>query len=229
MGVAEDTARKVTATLLKFQEDGVTSNVLPHFVRSMGNNMVRVSWAGAGTVDPLAAVPSGSMAEYVHALRNQQFSAVLGDGAILQVSFDFARDELVAHRLLYCPSPFEFTEEELGEFGHEQLISACTAEELLSRVRTRPYLRFDYANESSGEPSSHCHTALEDCRIPVCSPLSFSQFIEFVFENFYPKLWASTPILHGMPIAHLAYVLETKYLAKLHFNVHRSIVAGTVA
>ena len=48
----------------------------------------------------------GSVAHYLAILREQQFSAVLIDGSILQISYDFIRENLEARRACICPLPY---------------------------------------------------------------------------------------------------------------------------
>lgn len=78
------------------------------------SNGVRVSWPTSsrsrGLVVPgeFATIP-----EYRRFLRDQEFTAVLFDGAMLQLSWSFQRDRLVSSRFCYYPCPVEVDTEAL--------------------------------------------------------------------------------------------------------------------
>ena len=56
--------------------------------------------------------PFGSIDEYVAWLESGEYSAILFDGSMLQISFEFQSKDLIAHRLAYYPCPIELTDEE---------------------------------------------------------------------------------------------------------------------
>jgi len=65
----------------------------------------RVTWATANTSSVTPLGYEGTIGEYCRLLGHRQFSALLLDGALLQLSQSFERDDLVQHRYVYIPCP----------------------------------------------------------------------------------------------------------------------------
>src|SRR5690349_5761989 len=67
----------------------------------------RVTWprtvAGVGE---LYRTPFATVREYREWVESDEYSAVLFDGSLIQLSFDFLGNEVVSHRLVYFPCPF---------------------------------------------------------------------------------------------------------------------------
>lgn len=120
----------------------------------------RVTWrAPEGLSDTLSnEFHFASIEEYCCHLRNQAFSAVLFDGAILQVSFDFFHNRLVGHRLCFYPCPFNIAPE---DFDGEPILDVVELFKVaaIDRLALRSPVRFDYdpRNANDGHPSVHAH------------------------------------------------------------------------
>lgn len=107
------------------------------------------------------------------------------DGALITLQYRFLSNELLAHRLAFFPNP------DLDNFQQEPevyLEDEIFADIINRRVIAIPF-RFDY-DKDSAKPQIHpkCHLTLgqyPDCRIPVSSPLTPYQFINFIISNFY--------------------------------------------
>ena len=135
--------------------------------------------------------PFGSIDEYVAWLESGEYSAILFDGSMLQISFEFQWKDLIAHRLAYYPCPIELTDEEQGLLLELPVLEVIEAyADARDRFRTKSPIRFDFDAEAgtSAHPASHMTMLTNDCRLPVYGPLSLGHFVTFVFRNFYPKI-----------------------------------------
>ncbi|MCY3628895.1 MAG: DUF2290 domain-containing protein [Rhodothermaceae bacterium] len=109
------------------------------------------------------------------------------DGALIQMTYEFVDTSLQRHRLAFFPSPI------LDEFQQDPDI--YLDDEIHGDITSRkiiPFpLRFDYdSREDSYEELVHPKSHLSlgqylNCRIPVTSPLTPVQFVDFVLRNFY--------------------------------------------
>ena len=136
--------------------------------------------------------PFGSLDEYYAWLKNNEYSAILFDGSMLQISFDFQLSDLVSYRMVYYPCPIELTLQEqmlLREFPVFEVIDAYS--EAKERFRAKSPIRFEFDLESatSTHPASHMTMLTNNCRVPVYGPLSLGHFVSFVFRNFYPDIF----------------------------------------
>src|SRR5579864_5017938 len=68
-----------------------------------GSNVL-VTWPSASS-GALSDHIFGSLQEYRHFLGHREYTALLSDGALLQVSYSFDHEDVVAHRLCYYPCP----------------------------------------------------------------------------------------------------------------------------
>ncbi|OBQ10433.1 DUF2290 domain-containing protein [Anabaena sp. AL09] len=115
--------------------------------------------------------------------KNYNFKMV--DGALIQLLYTYKNSELVSHRLAFLPSPF------LEDFQNNPEI--YETEEIYADIIARNILpipiRFDYDPDNHQElDHPKCHLTLgqfENCRIPVCSPISPNTFISFILRSFY--------------------------------------------
>ena len=161
-------------------------------MRKQETSSIRVTWPSRSQNWRLGfGKPFGSIDEYFAWLENGEYSAILFDGSMLQISFDFRWGDLIAHRLVYYPCPIELSNEEqmlLRELPVVEVIDAYAG--ALDRFRTKSPIRFDFDAEAgtSAHPASHMTMLTNDCRLPVYGPLSLGHFVTFVFRNFYPRL-----------------------------------------
>jgi len=142
-----------------------------------------------------------TVAEYSDFVEGALYSAVLYDGALLQVSYDFTGADLVGHRLCYYPCPFDMDQELI----RSEPIGDVIAYYRQSRdvmVNLRSPCRFDYdtANAATGHAAVHLHLISAECRWPVSHPVSIGDFVRFVFRRFYPKMWAAHEFLRMWPL-----------------------------
>ncbi len=169
-------------------------------VRTQGNRLIRVTWGGCYS-GALFRGDFASIDDYCRWIDDHAFSAVLYDGSLLQLSYDFAlTQELVGHRLGFYPCPFDLDEEWVrGETLSE--VIAVYRQQKGCDVRLRSPLRFDYdaAAAKGNHPAVHLTMQAETCRWPVVAPLSPGHLIQFVFKNFYPELWYVHSFLREWP------------------------------
>jgi hypothetical protein len=198
--------------------------VSAHVAIPLRDNQILVCSAAASGLFRVTDNIQGSLDEYLDILRSQQFSAVLNDGGILQISYRYKRDKLIGHRLCFYPCPILFQAEELEDLQIEDFLDMLSEKEILMRIRTRPTLRFEYDPERSSEehPTSHLHMAYEGCRIPVASPLSLSQFTTFIFKYFYPTVWENDPELRNQPYEYYDHEILETHRTYLHLTSYRS-------
>lgn len=124
---------------------------------------------------------------YGDLLKDRIYNVKMPDGALLQLMYSFSNRVLLKHCLAFFPPP------DIEEFQNNPDIY-LTEEVFLEVVSKRvvPFpIRFDYdAREPEGQLLAHpkSHLTLgqyENCRIPVSSPLTPIQFVEFILRNFY--------------------------------------------
>lgn len=157
----------------------------------------RLSWRPLGrTAEFLPSRDHGSLALYRAWLEDGQYSALLYDGSLLQITYEFAGTVLVAHRLAWVPCPFAI-DPELLEIAPVLDVFDMYAAGATSDVLLRTAVRFDFDLEraSPGHPASHMTINASDCRIACAAPLRLGHFIDFVFGNFYRPLWLLHPYL----------------------------------
>jgi hypothetical protein len=138
------------------------------------------------------------------------YSAILFDGAIIQISFDFAAGELSGHRLAYIPCPYEIDHELLTVEPIGDLIDLYSdnGESVLLHSQVR--FDFDPMNAAPGHAASHMTMNSADCRVPCLAPLRLGHFVSFVFQHFYPTLWQAHGYLRSLSRKEWGYETLTK-------------------
>jgi len=132
----------------------------------------------------------GAFPQYKDFLRYKQFTAILTDGSLLRVTYEFYAHDLARHSLWFWPCPFEIDPEYFQMDGVLEVVEGHQAADC-DALRMRSPLRFDYDPEKATREHSqaHLHMHHHDCRIPVTRPVSFNRFVGFIFRRFYPHLW----------------------------------------
>ena len=179
-----------------------------------------ITWANNSNVSGhLFRFEYPTVSEYQEWVDSQGYSAILCDGSIIQISYNFRFSELVGHRLLYFPCPFKLDISLLDTLTLSQIIDLY-CDEGTDVVRLMTPVRFDYDPESHAEnhPASHMTFQNSHVRIGVRSPLSLGHFIQFVFENFYPSLWSEHEFLNQWPRDELDATITPIETGFLHFS-----------
>ena len=201
-----------------------------------------VSWTGSAN-SVLAPDQIPRIAEYRLFIATKQYTCVLGDGSLLQLSYRFRRGQIVWHRLSYHPCPILFDpaeihpEDDLIElvdlFIDDEMRSELGSHPLtphpLCRLRLRSPIRFDFdsASEGSGHPAVHVTVNSHSCRVPVFAPLSVGQFVRFVFKNFYPAEWAAQESIQRWPVSFQHRTITTDEEHEIHVACQESMDTPT--
>ena len=133
---------------------------------------------------PLTLLRRSYVEGYDATLRCRAYSALLDDGAVLQMSYLFHGKTIKRHRLAYFGSPRP-VEPEDSQFSDD--------EDPYTHTDTQPtFFRFDFDDvlhvPEAAHPQSHLTIGHnKQCRIPVSSPVTPDRFLRFVFRHFFGK------------------------------------------
>lgn len=126
---------------------------------------------------------------YNRLLRNGDFSAVISDGSLLQISVRNSRRQVAESRLAYYPCPFHI---ELSSEDEAMYLLHSHAEEYYADAnnhtrKLRSHLRFDFSPAAGNEshPTAHLTWNSTTCRLPVQRYMSPQRFITFILQIFY--------------------------------------------
>ena len=116
---------------------------------------------------------------------------MLFDGSLLQVTFDYDHRRLIGYRLAFVPCPFSLDRELFRTEPTVDLLELYAAQSALE-VRMRATIRFDFdpGSQRLGHAAAHASLNAAHCRIPCVSAMSLGHFVAFVFQHFYPEIWA---------------------------------------
>jgi len=173
------------------------ANELALYVNPVVETNGWVSWPARGDQPPfLRDREPPSIYDYRIWVESGAYSAMLADGALLQISFHFGRNDLLAHRLALVPNPFLMDSERLLLEGPLDLFDEY-AQAGAAVVLPRAVVRFDYdiAAIGAGHPAAHLTLNSDSCRVPCAGPLRLGHFIDFVFRHFYPLSLTRCPAL----------------------------------
>ena len=180
----------------------------------------RITWATNALVPgDLFGQNSATVSQYREWIDCGGYSAVLYEGSLIQMSYDFDYSRLIGHRLLYFPCPFDLDLKLLETFTLSEVVDLYESQEAPS-VRLRSPVRFDYDSyaSSSTHPASHMTFQWSHSRLPVMSPISPGHFFQFVFRNFYPALWNVHPFIKEWPIHKVERTITPEEESVLHLN-----------
>lgn len=173
-------------------EKDVALQIQPHKVESLSGQISRLSWVSNSSDHAVTRSEDIHFEEYIAILRTGDFSILLRDGGLIQVSVNFKGKNIVRHRLVYIPCSVHFLPDELNDFDGgiiplDDFLDNLDELELRERLRVRSPVRFEYDPDQQAplHPASHLHLGKSVCRIPVTGPVSIWHFMRFVFFNFY--------------------------------------------
>ena len=106
----------MTASQIRGEIDRLVTDLIRHGLAISGGTTVLkrtgdhqiIRWSGGDSLG-IRAFPSpgfGTLSQYRRLVRSGDYSCLLADGAVLQLSYIFRRDEVIKHRLAYVPSPY---------------------------------------------------------------------------------------------------------------------------
>jgi len=134
----------------------------------------------------------GRIEQYKKIIGTEAFSCLLFDGSFVRAAYGFDSEGLSVHNLLWWPSPFRISREDLT-YGGVLDIFDLYAEDWQENIKMRTPVRFDYdaKKASMDHPASHVHLQSPNCRLYVDKPVSFNIFIKFIFKNFYSEQYSA--------------------------------------
>jgi hypothetical protein len=216
--------REIEQFLSLLTDSEVAIRVTQPLIRRLAARDQRVTWPDQGS---FWANKHPSWSEYRAWIEAEAFSAVLFDGALLQCSFDFHRDRLSAHRLVYFPCPFRI---DPALFREEPILDVVDLfiDSPRQYARLVTPLRFDYDAGSHNElhPASHLTLISSDCRWAVTAPISLGHFIRFVFSHFYPTLYESLSFTREWRQEDSPRTIRVEEERFLHITCARHAIAG---
>ncbi|QCX27701.1 DUF2290 domain-containing protein [Nocardioides jishulii] len=183
-----DTVRSA-ATEIKNTLDYLSGAELVIAVNTLREDGERVTFQIKKDSKLLADRTDATVAQYLTWVESRAFTAILLDGALLQMTYDIEGGEVVGHRLAYVPCPYDL-DTDLLEMGDplESIVDMYSD----SSPYLRSPIRFDFDPKSAKamHPESHLTMISSSCRLPCIAAMHPHRFVDFVFRNFYPHLWA---------------------------------------
>lgn len=118
------------------------------------------------------------------------YSAVLFDGALLQITYGVKDGRISGHRLAYIPCPYDI---DISLLAAGEAVVDIVDLYRNEDAALRSPIRFDFDPRAakSGHPAVHMTFNGSDCRIACVAPVQALRFIDFVFRHFYASLWAA--------------------------------------
>lgn len=120
-------------------------------------------------------------------VRERVYNVKMLDGALIQMTYEFADDALQRHRLAFVPAPVRVPVRNSPDVYLD--------DESHGDVAARNVVPFPLRCDYDGRDERHvevahpkCHLTLgqyEHCRIPVSAPVTPHWFVDFVLRNFY--------------------------------------------
>lgn len=102
---ANDARSQVARMNARFLQSDLAVAVNPATLSQKGDR-TRVTWPQANKAQGIFSDEIyASISEYRAFFYGNHYTCLLNDGALIQVSFDFINNRLVAHRFCYYPSP----------------------------------------------------------------------------------------------------------------------------
>ena len=221
--------RSVSSFCELIAQESFALSLQAHVITPLPAGRSRVSWVSPA-YDEEAELGGGyrrtldiELTEYLRCLRFREYSLLMNDGGIIQITADFEAGEIVSHRFCYMPCPISFQTDELHIddeiYPLDDFINDLNADEMRSRLCIRPPFRFelDPQNEGVEHPLSHVHLGRADARVPVSSAMCWDHFARFIFSRFYPEAFGRSSHLLRFPIAYRARTITEAQAQELHF------------
>ncbi len=169
--------------------------------------------------------------QYVTWLKNGDYSALLYDGSLIQLSYEVEDGEILRHRLAYFPCPYDLDLTLLREGEPAaDVVDLCRN----SDASLRSPIRFDFDRQAAarGHPASHFTINGIDCRIACVAPLHVMRFLDFIFRHFHVRLHAAhLPFFEEAHAQHIGPPsLEDDERSQIHFSwdVHATATGGAL-
>jgi len=222
MKVSADVVRRTIEGLsLGLLEGGIAIDMNKAICLGQPEGKTLVTWASTGISTAFTDLPFATVGEYLELVSARQFTVLLLDGALLQISYTVQGGDVIGHRLCWYPCPGEIREEDLELASIEEIVSCAP----IGDVKCRGPIRFDFkAGEGTdGHSPSHLHLSEAECRIPVRGPLDLATFSTFVLRNFYPDLWPTRRAFVNTPVWHPEVTISDEEALSPHLHWRTAI------
>jgi hypothetical protein len=119
-----------------------------------------------------------------------EYMALLPDGALIQMRYEFVDGEIAKHRLAYVPCPYRLDQDLLDQYPLVDVLE-LHLEDPHDEITMQTAVRFDCDGTAAdvGHPHAHLTLNVASCRIACEAPMSPEDFLRFVFSNFYRSQW----------------------------------------
>jgi hypothetical protein len=217
--------RRVTRFGFTLLEAEFALDARQHKIETLSATRESLTWTRDSSDTLMIGSPS-RVDDYLSLLERQEYSYLMHDGGIIQISFVYEGNKINRHRLSYHPCPFRISRRDLEMFGGGLLdfIADGFMSNLEENVLLRSPVRFDYAPTAAADfhPASHITINDPNCRIPARSPLQFDTFIKFVLENFYLEAWHHPSVTRALAFSQEDECLSAHDRARAYLNwAHR--------
>ncbi|MBW9335598.1 DUF2290 domain-containing protein [Herbaspirillum sp. RU 5E] len=184
--------RSAVTVLNRFLYEGLASDLFlhvnSHVVRDHGHDLTTLApSADIGMI----ATTGLTLTEYVSLLAEERYSAIFNDYSIFSVECTFNGTEITRHRYTYIPCPLSqaLMAQRPTYMAIADYIEQVDSEKLRENFLSQGHVRFDFAKDEVDpeifHPLSHLTLISSDCRIALRAPLSISDFLTFIFDNFH--------------------------------------------
>lgn len=193
-----------------------------HVVSQLSRTRSTLMWAREDPDASLIIDDPARIMDYLALLERKEYSFLLRDGAIIQLSFTFEEGAIDRHRLVYYPCPFSIDFDLMHDFDASlsDIIREVYLGDLENSVALKSPIRFDFAPEATADfhPASHITFNEQTCRIPVRSPMRFDQFMQFILEQFYPDILQDEGISQAIVREHDNECLSDHDRGRMHLT-----------
>lgn len=185
MPSANHTERQINELVSYLVEIGLADDQRFAFQKTVDGNIRQVTFEGSEHVQ--FALRNHSYDEiYQHLVQERAYNVKMLDGALIQMMYTFADENLQRHRLAFFSAPHL---ENFQKDPEIYLQEALYADVIARNIVPFP-LRFDYDAQDEGRelvhPKSHLTLGqYKNCRIPVTAPMAPFWFIDFILRNLY--------------------------------------------
>lgn len=220
---ADKIAKGINDFIFELNKAGLILDSRFHQQFTKSQNSIDVTWGNDGYV--LKDNNFASIDEYLNLLEARQYSILLPEGDFFQISFSVQRNKIVKHRLCWYPCPIKVTSEEVGSLGVlDAVLDKIENADFIDFLSKSP-VRFDFDpnSKSIDHPEVHMHLSMEDCRIPVKTPLCLRKFLHFIFKNFYADVKEITPLIEEAITWPGKDLLDNQHKELMHINIFQGI------
>lgn len=197
-----------TLTLLS-DNDLLINYISP--IKKTTKNQYLISWANHISGSFNCEKYFGRILQYKNIIKNNAYTCILFDGSIIRIAYEYNKNGLYKHSLLWWPAPFKIQKNDLELGGILDIFELYANDNTWSEnIQMKSPIRFDYdsSNYSEAHPLSHLHIQSSDCRMYIDRPICFNKFIKFIFKNFYCDTYKSYKFFNELEEIKFDYIQE---------------------